>query len=555
MDLELDELLLMFASSPQDAGAILEEIVCIPELIAAQDIIENSTRQREQGIYYTSFELAQIMIAEALEDCVDGGGTFLEPCVGGGAFYFSFIEQAMAKNSGSQADLQKVLDRSFIADNDGVALENLKKIAPAYFQARYGYGLQIPQANIFHGDSLWDQTRGMVTDFRTIFNQPNGFDFVITNPPYKLIKRDKRRGHSRADALFGVVNQISASKQLQFVQGVPNLYKLFVELIICKWVSHQGTVGLLIPRSLLSDIQSSDLRKHLLENFMVGSIFNIPEGSGHFKGVGQAFSMFVAHKGKSTKQVVFADVPPMGSTVIERSEPLSLDKIRKYSSKLALHHVNAQQQGLLAHLANFTDIGSSPELVNLRGEFDLSLDTEFLSATQTPLKLIQGVNLGHYVFEPSSKFVRQDFLNRPKGIWTNRARISCQQISNMNQKRRMKWSLIPAGHVLGNSCNFIGLEPEALWSLTPDSIYYFLGILNSSMMNERFKLLSPNNHVSNGEINTLPVGDLNSPEVVKIIELSKKLTDNFEELMFLQLEAIVLEHFKIDAADSYWEHN
>jgi Alw26I/Eco31I/Esp3I family type II restriction m6 adenine DNA methyltransferase len=191
--------------------------------------------------------------------------------------------------------------------------------------------------------------------------------------------------------------------------------------------------------------------------------------------------------------------------------------------------------------------------VNLRGEFDMSLDIGFISETQKDLNLIQGINLSHFSFTPSIKLVAEEFLNRPKGKWVKQNRIACQQISNMNQSRRMKWSLITPGNVLGNSCNFIGIESDGLFAVSEDTLYYFLGILNSSLVNERFKLLSPNNHVSNGEINSLPMGDLEAPEVVKIIELSQELSQTFDHKIYEELDKIVLKHFRLTEKDRYWE--
>jgi Alw26I/Eco31I/Esp3I family type II restriction m6 adenine DNA methyltransferase len=549
----LDGLIAGLRSKPKHAQKLLEEISTFPEVVAAQDSFENTTRQRENGIFYTNFHLARIMIAEALEAANNPVGTFLEPCVGGGAFYFAFIDLSMEKTSGSLKDLQNVLDRCFVADNDEVALSTVRKAAPAYFKAKYGYDLEIPQANVFLGDSLWSAEDSSIRDFRKIFNQPDGFEFVITNPPYKLIKGDKRQGANSTNSLIETVSAIRESRALAFMQGVPNLYKLFVEAIICNWVSNKGTIGLLIPKSLLSDSQSSELREHLLDRFQLGSIFEIPEGSDHFKGVGQAFSMFVGKKGFATSEITYADIPDSDSAAIKRSEPISLNSIRKYSTKSALHRVGNNGQKLLTHLADFPKISDLPGVVNLRGEFDMSLDIGFISETEKELNLIQGINLSHFSFTSSIKFVSEEFLNRPKGKWVKQNRIACQQISNMNQSRRMKWSLITPGFVLGNSCNFISIESDGLFAVPEDTLYYFLGILNSSLVNERFKLLSPNNHVSNGEINSLPMGDLEAPEVAKIIELSQELSQTFDHKIYEDLDKIVLKHFRLTEKDRYWE--
>jgi hypothetical protein len=125
----------------------------------------------------------------------------------------------------------------------------------------------------------------------------------------------------------------------------------------------------------------------------------------------------------------------------------------------------------------------------------------------------------------------------------------------MNQVRRLKWAYVSEGKVLGNSCNFISIDFEGLWALPEEMIFYFLAILNSSLLNERFKLLSPNNHVSNGEIDSLPVGDLSAPEIQQIVELSQSLSMEFQSKIFEKLDNLVLKHFELKEADRYWEVN
>lgn len=53
----------------------------------------------------------------------------------------------------------------------------------------------------------------------------------------------------------------------------------------------------------------------------------------------------------------------------------------------------------------------------------------------------------------------------------------------------------------GNSCNYISAEETVLKKM------YIL--LNSSLLNSRFKVTSSNNHINNYEIDDLPVVDLN----------------------------------------------
>jgi hypothetical protein len=82
------------------------------------------------------------------------------------------------------------------------------------------------------------------------------------------------------------------------------------------------------------------------------------------------------------------------------------------------------------------------------------------------------------------------------------------QIQNMNSNRRLKWTLIPPGYVLANSCNFVSIDPQTLGDFGILELYALLGVLNSGIQNERFKLLSPNNHISNSdELDELELDD------------------------------------------------
>jgi len=557
----IDSMIAEMSVSPAAAYFQLKQVNSLLESIAEQDTFANSNRQRENGVFYTDFDLAYIAISEVLKMSSNPKGSFLEPCVGGGAFYFAFIDLSMRNTSGTINDLKNILDRCYIADNDKIAIEVIQQVAPSYFKSRFGHALEIPTSNIFLGNSLWSSEENKIQDLRKTFNRLEGFDIVVTNPPYKLLKGDRRLGKNSSKHLIDIAIAIKSTNQLKFVQGVPNVYKLFVETIACQWVSDRGTIGLLVPRSLLTDSQSSKLREHLLDNFEFGPIYSIPEGADYFKGVGQAFSMFAASKGKPTTSVVFATGPQIsqGDRInhgdIVMGDPINIDVVRQYSANSAIHEVNPEGQRLLKHLSKFPKISSFPGIVNLRGEFDMSLDISSLSETDTDFKLVQGSHIGHFNLKPSKISVSEAFLNRPKGKWIRQNRIACQQISNMNQKRRMKWSYIPVDKVLGNSCNFIGLELGGLWSPSEETIYYFLGLLNSTLINERFKLLSPNNHISNGEIGSLPMGDLSSPEIPKIIELSCRLSSTFQWADFEELDALVLLHFGLTKHDKYWERN
>ena len=92
----------------------------------------------------------------------------------------------------------------------------------------------------------------------------------------------------------------------------------------------------------------------------------------------------------------------------------------------------------------------------------------------------------------SAEFLKCDF---------GRRRLVCQQVSNMGISRRLRFVYCEENDILGNSCNYISAEETVLKKM------YIL--LNSSLLNWRFKVTSSNNHINNYEIDDLPVVDLN----------------------------------------------
>ena len=80
-------------------------------------------------------------------------------------------------------------------------------------------------------------------------------------------------------------------------------------------------------------------------------------------------------------------------------------------------------------------------------------------------------------------------------------RLVCQQISNQTQRIRLKFIECQESDILGNSCNYITVDENFLHQMK--------ALLNSALLNWRFKITSTNNHINNYELDELPIIDLN----------------------------------------------
>jgi Alw26I/Eco31I/Esp3I family type II restriction m6 adenine DNA methyltransferase len=193
-----------------------------------------------------------------------------------------------------------------------------------------------------------------------------------------------------------------------------------------------------------------------------------------------------------------------------------------------------------------------PWILNLRGEVDLTIYKKCLSKENTGSVLIRGNDISRYIVKRVSGkkegfILKEEFLkmlgNSIKTKHVEGKRIAGQQISNMMQRWRLKFCLVEAGTFLGNSCNYIYIKED---QSNRESLYlYLLALLNSSLMNWRFKLTSTNNHVSNAELGTLPIKLIDFSNiserrvfdliVKKVKEILEKRIDRFDP----QIEAAI----------------
>lgn len=539
------------SASAEESWTLLEDYSRLSETLAAADLNDDVSRQQVNGIYYTSFSLARSIVTNLLDVLDKPSPTFFEPCVGGGAFLFAYIDEAFERSNRSYEELRQIIENCFIADNDPKSIENLLSICPTYFEARYGFRLDFPETNVFLGDSLLEIQNDKVTirNFKEMFGQPGGFDIIATNPPYKLMKKDKRRSATAERYIDHYTRLVRKTASFKYNSGTLNLYKLFTEAVLEKWSAKDGMIGLLIPRGLLSDLQSAPLRKRILESTELQKIYNLAEGNEHFKNVGQAFTALTTQKGRPTTIVPFA-APTGAGNILSDTMRIPLDFFQRLNVNLALFELSDSEMQFLNQLAKQSCIQEIPGLVNLRGELDMTLDAEYITTEDTGYPLIQGSGIKPFTAIPSGLFVKKSFLNRPKGLWIHQNRIACQQISNMNQANRLKWSLIPAGSVMANSCNFLALDSSCLSQLKEGDLYKLLGLLNSQVMNKRFKLLSANNHISNQEVASLPVGNLNSFEAKKVGKLASLQISKPSLEAISEIDKLVIKHFELDQKES-----
>lgn len=514
---------------------------------------KDKQKQRDQGIYFTNRVLSDLITKDAITKLsYNNTPKFLEPAAGMGTFVFAYIRNVFNHLDQSklqfQPSKQEIINSIYIVEKDQTSSGILLWLINAYLAIKYDSNLNFPASNLYSGDAIINHVTGEAEDLIKRFNLDSPFDVVITNPPYRLLKAYHTDSEELKQEIAKLKDLTCTVKYFDDISGVSNLYKLFVCKIFHELIDIGGVVGLVIPRSLLTDFQSTKLRKKLISSSKIYNIYDVPEGSQHFRGIGQAFSLFTLVKGGSTEYINLF-TPDGSGEFNETSHGTSkpLDFYRSITDNLSLIPLSMEESNFLEKLSVYPRVKDCPQIVNLRGELDISIDKAFISDQKTPFHFVQGVDIGLFNLKGPSKFVSKDFLPRPKAKWIEDERIACQQISNAQQGRRLKWSLVPNKHILGNSCNFIAIDSDSIFQdKDPVLISYLLAVFNSFFMNRWFKLLSSNNHISNNEIANMPLIIPDAKKQTEIDFVVRKLLIKYTQDMHVNLEKLLCEVFDID---------
>lgn len=526
----------------------------------------NALTRKRTGSYYTDLELTDVMMSELVEHLKTKSSTkkiyeyrFLEPCVGAGNFVFSYIKAV--KNTRLDKEAAKImLDNIYVADVNTEALngykESLKKIVTLfwnielqdeYFERHMGTGLLVDVTALkLNYISINEVFPKEVVE--------KGFDIVATNPPYKNLKAE--RGHYGSDDEYNkdkdkyvAISKVVAKHFKYSTDGVLNLYKLFVEEIIDRYANKTAFVSLLIPASIMSDKTCMKLRTHMLKENKMISVKVISEGSG-FVDAQQALSAILLQTGGKTDQV---DVVKDYCNNPEDIVKVAIKDILNENTGNAIVAVSSKEYRVLRKLRQFPIVKELPFVANLRGELDLTANKHNIVATNTGYPLLRGRNIGYYnlLAITENEFVTEEFINTTKKkSYIGNERIICQQIANMNKKKRVTFALAPKNYVLGNSCNFISVS-ENQYGI---DIYTLLGLFNTKIINWLFKLTSSNNHVNNYEIDCFPI-PVEASELKRISTFTKMFLDEQDKAILEEIEQLTYQAYGIKTSIGEREMN
>lgn len=504
---------------------------------------------KETGAVYTQSEVAEEITRQTIQNRVSQNVApenlkILDFGCGTGRFYFSALR---ILNEKFGIPKNEAVENLYAIDSDKIALTILK--LKALFETGIE-NLEVINQNILHRNMLVLNNKlafgeNNFADYQKDFAEvlaSDGFDVIVSNPPYYLLKINKNKTDSKVFTLYYQSLTEKTNQELQYfrnsgiynysIEGMVNYYKLSIEMMV-KLAKPNGEIGIICPSTLFGDVSSAKLRKFILKQNNLRKLQFFPENAKLFENVSQATAIFYISKNQKTQTIELK--------FNENEFKIHCDLVEStFAEKLEIPQMDEIGWDILKKLKNFKKLKEFKNLRNRRGEFDLLQFKKLITTKDTNFRLIRGnmINCKQINYEKGNEFVKIDEFVKAKSTEFikndfQKIRLVCQQISNIDIAKRLNFVPCAENDVLGNSCNYItttdNLDLKKLQIL-----------LNSYLLNWRFKITSTNNHVNNYELDELPLLEFtnfssfnNDNELKTNVEIAKTYNFNSREIEYL----------------------
>jgi hypothetical protein len=379
-----------------------------------------------------------------------------------------------------------------------------------------------------------------------------GFDAVIGNPPWDMIRADSGaeadRSRARLDA--GAVVRFTRDAGVYAAQsdGHANRYQLFLERAI-HLTRRGGRVGLVLPSGITSDHGSGRLRQLLFSQCDVDAIVGFDNRAGVF-AVHRSirFVLLTATNGRPTREIACrlgertpAALESGSADIDEAWYPVRITMAaleRLTGSDLALPELTSPIDLTIAERAAalFRPVGDSSgwaarfgrelNATDDRGHFlqaDLNVRTARSGGAERSgghgLPIIEGKHLqpfGVDLSRPRWRIARDD-ADRLLGVRYRRWRLGYRDVASATNRTTLIAAMLPPGTATTHTV-FCLRTP-----LPRDAQHFLCGVFNSFVVNYLVRL-RVTTHVTTAIVERLPIPSFDEvPEAAEIVRIAEEL--------------------------------
>lgn len=370
------------------------------------------------------------------------------------------------------------------------------------------------------------QFRGKRTE-----NKPQ-FDITITNPPWEVIKPDRRdleRLDEKTELIYiESLRELSTKLQKNFPLSRPrkmfagwgiNLARTGLEVATHLTANH-GVAGIVSPASFLSDQNSETLRKWLLTNHAIKYIDYFPAEARLFESVDQA-CVNITIQPNDLGQKTFIYKFDKNLNCVEYHQELKLPEsflksngyvIPVYSNKSQLNHLLS-----FSALKTIGDLQGDCEGQLWTGrELDETGHTSYLTLKGyypflkgKMIERLTRVNQPSMFIDPDKKLSIPPSVKYPRIVW--------RDVSRTTQKRRVQATIIPKNWVTGNSLGVAHFRTDNF-----SKLYTLLGIMSSLPFEFQVRSMLSTSHVSVGVLRKTRIPPITSELTTKLVPMVKR---------------------------------
>jgi Alw26I/Eco31I/Esp3I family type II restriction m6 adenine DNA methyltransferase len=364
--------------------------------------------------------------------------------------------------------------------------------------------------------------------FPSIFHQnPKGFDIVIGNPPWEILKPNKREffenyhdnyihlsrekqdevqnrllknGHmlkiyekyiqsytTQAETVSSLGYSYQSSKmRKKTYTGDPQLFKIFLEIAFMA-VKNNGVISLIVQHNFLGSKSCAALRSLYLHNGKFSGVwefYNKIKNSLIFKNVDPNLRFIIIQFKKELNQQsdinykkcdsiesLQEDFVPYQKIPIEFYHKLSEEEIQLFGFKG--EGERSAFEKLLSSENDFSKlkwINSNLELT-LEQDLHVTRDRNKFSKEPTSIPIYGGKNFGpYYVHKGEHRYLIEDTVIAPEKM---KSSIVCRNVLP-NSVKRIIFSTAPPKTLVDNSCTRLVFNSE-----DPLVLFFFLAVANS----------------------------------------------------------------------------
>ena len=398
-------------------------------------------------------------------------------------------------------------------------------------------------------------------EFPDVFDEGRGgFDAVIANPPWEMLRGDLGTGDERAthrDHLGPLLRFVRRSGVYRESAGHVNTYQLFVERML-QVLRAGGRIGCLLPGSMLVDHGAASLRRHVFDHASVDQVSVFANRDALFPiHRSMRIVCLTGAAGSGTEGVLVDDGAALevraardAASRAPRLLPRALLRRASGDAESIPHLRDDAELRLLARLIEAPRLGDGGWSLRFGRELNATDDRALLRRTPClgGLVVIDGKHVQPFVVRPpeDGPWVHEAEARRvlPASPWRC-WRLAYRDVSSPTNTRSLIAALLPPGCVSTHTL-FCLRTPVPLASQL-----YLCGMLNS-LVADWFVRRYLGSHVTTRLIATVPVPRLSAQDarrrrVVRLVTRLMRVPD--DERAAADLQALAARLHGLDARD------